>query len=183
MPPRLRPQPPTASPAPSHLWLIRWELQDPPPSPNFPVTPWLLKLGALEEEEPDGASGGSAPDAGGELGRGRGTSSFSGLPDLLASLQSADRGPSRWGYREGSARTWKEVFSLSSLLPTCSQWLKNGIWKRTEGLQSIKERRNKEFLALKCTLLVIRAVRFNLFTLDCNKRKWDQLQTSLLWQQ
>ena len=61
-----------------------------PPRPDFLVTRWLLKLGALEEEEPDGASGGSAPDAGGELGRRRGTSSCSGLPDLSASPQSAD---------------------------------------------------------------------------------------------
>lgn len=71
--------------------------------------------------------------------------------------------------------------SVASIFPM----IKNGIWKGTEDTQSIKEtgRRNEEFLVLKCTLLVILAVRFNLFTLDSNKRKWDQLQTSLLWQQ
>ena len=187
MPPCLHPQPPTVSPAPSHLWLIRWELQDPPPPPPpyFPVTRWLLKLGSQEVEEPGGASGGSARDAGGELGQGRGTSSCPGLPSLLASLQSADRGPQDEAIEKG-AWTWKEVFSSSSLLPTCQShpMIKKWHLKEDWGSSEYKrKRRNKKFLALKCTLLVIRAVRFNLFTLDRNKRKWDQLQTSLLWQQ
>lgn len=43
-----------------------------------------------------------------------------------------------------------------------------------------KEEKEIRNFWLKMYPLVIRAVRFNLFTLDSNKRKWDQLQTSLL---
>lgn len=179
----LRPQPHTAPQHHPALWLIRWGAPGPPshPRPDFPVTLWLLKLTSRKRRSQVGLQGEAHEMRVVSSRLGRGTSICPGLPSLLASLQSADRVPSRWAQREG-----RELEEDTSRLcaNTCSQWFEKwSIWKRTEGPQSIKERRNEEFLALKCTLLVIRAVRFNLFTLDCNKRKWDQLQTSLLWQQ
>lgn len=59
---------------------------------------------------------------------------------------------------------------------------KEGVIRKETGVLKEGEK-NKEFVVYKCTLLVIRAVRFNLFTLDSNERKWDQLRPSLLRQQ